>query len=292
MRYYQLPPKSSECGGRLVVETDEGETYDLSTVSADLNSFTALARAANATGDTIDRVAAARIDEADPVEELHGRDALQPVVAEEVWASGVTYRISEQAREAESGKPEVYLDVYRNERPELFLKATPSRTVGPNEAIGVRGDSEWNVPEPELAVVVHRGKIIGYTIGNDVSSRDIEGDNPLYLPQAKVFERCCAIGPCVASTETITDPHDLSMSMRISREEEVLYEDSTSTSEMVHTCEGLVDYLGRHNVLPEMAVLLTGTGLVPPDDFTLEDGDEIAIKIEAIGELTNGTVTV
>lgn len=293
MRYYQLPAEGSVCSGRLVAETDEGETYDLSAASDDLGSFTALARAANATGRSIDAVARARLDDADPLDSdvLYG-ERRRPVVAEEVWASGVTYRISEQAREAESGKPDVYLDVYESERPELFLKATPSRTVGPDEDIGVRADSEWDVPEPELAVVVHRGEVVGYTVGNDVSSRDIEGDNPLYLPQAKVFERCCSIGPCVASTETVPDPHDLSMSLTITRDGETLYEGSTSTNEMVHTCEELVDYLGRHNVLPETAVLLTGTGLVPSDDFTLEDGDEVTIDIEGIGELTNGTVTV
>ncbi|WP_435102884.1 fumarylacetoacetate hydrolase family protein [Halarchaeum sp. P4] len=291
MRYYQLPVEGSD-GAHLVVETDEGEAYDLSTASDDLGSFTALARAANATEQSLDDVAAARIADADSVDPgVLASDAVQPVIAEEVWASGVTYEISEQAREEESGMPDIYLDVYEGERPELFLKATPSRTVGPNEPVGVRGDSEWDVPEPELAVVIHRGDVVGYTIGNDVSSRSIEGENPLYLPQAKVFERCCSLGPCVASPETVGDPHELTLSMRIARDGEVVYEDETTTGEMVHSCEELVDYLARHNVLPETAVLLTGTGLVP-EDFTLQDGDEVTIDIEGIGQLTNGTVTV
>ncbi|QLC34773.1 fumarylacetoacetate hydrolase family protein (plasmid) [Halarchaeum sp. CBA1220] len=291
MRYYHLSVEGSD-GTHLVAETNDGEAYDLTSASEDLGSFTALARAANATEQTLDDVAAARIPDADSVDP--GRlaaEADQPVRAEEVWASGVTYEISEQAREEESGKPEVYLDVYESERPELFLKATPSRTVGPNEPIGVRGDSTWDVPEPELAVVIHRGDVVGYTVGNDVSSRSIEGENPLYLPQAKVFERCCSIGPCVASPGTVGDPHELTLSMRIARDGDVVYEDETTTGEMVHSCDELVDYLGRHNVLPETAVLLTGTGLVP-DDFTLQDGDEITIDVENVGELTNGTVTV
>ncbi len=209
-----------------------------------------------------------------------------------MWAAGVTYQISEEARKAESGKPEVYMDVYDSDRPELFMKATPSRTVGPGEAIGVRGDSTWDVPEPELGVVLHRGDVVGYTIGNDVSSRDIEGKNPLYLPQAKVYDRCCSIGPCVASAETVEDPHDLEMSLTIERDGETVYEDSTSTSEMVNSCEELVSYLGRHNSLPETLVLLTGTALVPPESFTLTEGDEVTIDIDRIGRLVNDTVTV
>ncbi|MFC6725131.1 fumarylacetoacetate hydrolase family protein, partial [Halobium palmae] len=197
-----------------------------------------------------------------------------------------------KAREAESGKPEVYLDVYENDRPELFLKATPARTVGPREAVGVRGDSEWDVPEPELGVVLHRGRAVGYTVGNDVSSRDIEGQNPLYLPQAKVYDRCCSFGPCVATPDTVGDPHDLRMSLTIEREGEVVYEDATSTGEMATTCETLVDYLTRHNTLPETVVLLTGTALVPPETYSLAEGDRISIDVERIGTLVNDTVVV
>jgi 2-dehydro-3-deoxy-D-arabinonate dehydratase len=294
MRYYRLPGEESRSDSdSLVVVDDEGDAYDLSTASDDLGSFTALARAANASDRSVDDIARDRIPDAvrrdlNDVE----KNALLPVAPDEVWAAGVTYSISEKARKAESGKPEVYIDVYDSERPELFLKATPSRTVGPHDAIGVRGDSEWDVPEPELGVVLHREEVVGYTIGNDVSSRSIEGENPLYLPQAKVYDRCCSLGPCVATESVVEDPHDLEMSLTIERDEEVVYEDSTSTSEMATTCEKLVEYLKRHNNLPETLVLLTGTALVPPESFTLQEGDCVSIDIDHIGRLVNDTVVV
>lgn len=293
MRYYRVPGGERSATDSLVALDADGIAYDLSSASPDLASFEALARAASANDVSIDTVARNRLDDADRVDPdtLYGT-VLRPVVADEVWAAGVTYRISEEARKAESGKPEVYMDVYDSERPEVFLKATPSRTVGPSDAIGVRGDSTWNVPEPELGVVLHRGDIVGYTIGNDVSSRSIEGENPLYLPQAKVYDRCCSIGPCVASVETVEDPQDLKMSLTIERDGEKVYEDTTSTNEMVTTCEKLVSYLARHNRLPETVVLLTGTALVPSESFTLTEGDEVTIDIDRIGRLVNGTVTV
>ncbi|ESP89928.1 fumarylacetoacetate hydrolase family protein [Candidatus Halobonum tyrrellensis] len=295
MRYYRLPggESDSSADGSLVVVDDDGDAYDLTAASPDLGSFTAIARAANAGDRSIDAIARDRIPDADPVstDDLDESVAL-PVVADEIWAAGVTYHISEKAREAESGKPEVYLDVYESDRPEVFFKATPSRTVGPGEAVGVRADSEWDVPEPELGVVLHRGDVVGYTVGNDVSSRSIEGENPLYLPQAKVYDRCCSVGPCVSTEETVEDPHDLTMSLTIERDGELMYEDSTSTGEMATRCETLVEYLYRHNELPETVVLLTGTALVPDDDFTLQEGDRIAIDIDRIGRLVNDTVTV
>ncbi|MCG1007026.1 fumarylacetoacetate hydrolase family protein [Halorubrum lacusprofundi] len=291
MRYYRLPGgEHSEGSGSLVV-VDDGDAYDLSTASDDLGSFTQLARAANACDESIDSIARDRISDSESVA-FDDDDVLLPVTADEVWAAGVTYQISEQAREAESGKPEVYIDVYDSERPELFLKATPSRTVGPNEAIGIRGDSTWDVPEPELGVVLHREEVVGYTIGNDVSSRAIEGENPLYLPQAKVYDRCCSVGPCVATADVVDDPHDLEMALSIERDGEVVFEDSTSTNEMATTCENLVSYLRRHNNLPETVVLLTGTALVPPESFTLTEGDQVTIDIDKIGQLVNDTIVV
>ena len=294
MRYYRLPGGGrSPTADSLVVVDDDGDAYDLTTASADLGSFTQLARTANASDRSVDDIARDRVPDAESVaaEDIE-RSAKLPVVAEEVWAAGVTYHISEKAREAESGKPEIYLDVYESERPEVFFKATPSRTVGPTEAIGVRADSEWDVPEPELGVVLHRGEAVGYTVGNDVSSRSIEGENPLYLPQAKVYDRCCSVGPCVATAETVGDPHDLTMSLTIERDGELMYEGSTSTGEMATRCDTLVDYLRRHNNLPETAVLLTGTALVPDDDFTLREGDRVTIDIDRIGRLVNEAVTV
>jgi len=294
MRYYRLPrtAQSTSATSLIAVEAS-GDAYDLTTASPDLGSFTELARAANASDRSIDDIARNRLADAELLDPdaLDG-ESLRPVVPDEVWAAGVTYQISEEARKAESGKPEVYIDVYENDRPEIFFKATSSRTVGPNDAIGVRSDSDWNVPEPELGVVLHRGDVVGYTIGNDVSSREIEGQNPLYLPQAKVYDRCCSIGPCIATGETVDNPHDLTMTLTITRDGERVYEGSTSTSEMATRCETLVEYLDRHNNLPETVVLLTGTALVPPDGFTLTEDDEVHIDIENIGTLVNQTISV
>ena len=289
MRYYRL---EGEPGPRLVARRG-GEARDLTAAKPELATLSDLARAADLAETTLDAIAERQFEEAPSVEP--GRldvDADLPVDAAEVWAAGVTYAISEEAREAESSMPEMYLDVYDADRPELFFKATPSRTVGPDEPVGIRADSDWDTPEPELGVVIHRGRTVGFTIGNDVSSRDIEGENPLYLPQAKVYDRCCSIGPCVASTGTIPDPHDLRMDLEIERDGDVLFEDATSTGEMVRTCEELVSSLARSNPLPEMAVLLTGTALVPPEAFTLRPGDEVRIEIESVGRLRNPVVEV
>ncbi|MFC3959512.1 fumarylacetoacetate hydrolase family protein [Halovivax cerinus] len=305
MRYYRSAWGAS---GPQLLAVDGDTAYDLTAAKPSLDGFTDLARASDLTGTPVDDIARRLRDEAPIVDreliddgapaaeptEAAAADgnALVPVEAAEVWAAGVTYAISEQAREEESDMPQLYLDVYDAERPELFFKSTARRTVGPGEPIGIRGDSDWNVPEPELAVVLHRGEIVGYTIGNDVSSRDIEGENPLYLPQAKVYDRSCAIGPCVASTERIEDPHDLDLSMTIRRGGETVYDESTSTSELVRTCEELVSHLQTHNTLPETTVLLTGTSLVPDDEFTLQEGDVVSISIEGIGTLENPVCTV
>ena len=286
MRYYQLRRRGEPV---LAVEA-ESAVYDLTAATRDLDSFDALLRAASATDQSPDAVATGRFDDADEL----GEDALSacelPVPVDEVWAAGVTYRISEEARTEESETPQMYIDVYDAERPEVFFKSSRARTVGPGEAIGVRGDSDWNVPEPELGVVLYRGEPVGYTVGNDVSSRAIEGANPLYLPQAKIYDRCCALGPCVATD--ISDPHDLELSMTITRDGRTVYEDETTTAEMVRTCEELVSYLTRHNPLPEVTVLLTGTSLVPEEGFTLQADDYVTINIEGIGRLSNPVVGV
>jgi len=286
MRYYRLPGAD---GARLVAD-DGADAYDLSAVKPRLDGFGDLAAAADVSGVEVDRLAADIAADAPVVEDL--ANAGLPVVPEEVWAAGVTYRISEEARESESGMPEMYLDVYDAERPEIFFKATPSRTVGPGEPVGVRADSEWDVPEPELGIVLYDGEPVGYTVGNDVSSRSIEGENPLYLPQAKVYDRCCALGPCVASVDSVADPTDLTMSMEIARDGETVYEGETSTAEMDRSLAELVDYWSAHNAVPELGVLLTGTSLVPEEGFTLRPDDEVFIAIEEIGELTNPVVEV
>ena len=289
MRYYQI---GGETGPRLAVRTADA-AYDLTAAKPRLDSFGALAAAASITDRSVDGIAERLAADAPT---LAGDDAEgaagTPLCADEVWAAGVTYHISEEARRAESGRPEVYLDVYESDRPEVFFKATPNRLVGPNEAVGIRGDSEWDVPEPELGVVLYDGDIVGYTVGNDVSSRSIEGANPLYLPQAKVYDRCCSIGPCVRSAESLDDPHDLEMRMRIERDGETVYEDATSTSEMVRSVEELVDCYAAHNAVPERSVLLTGTSLVPDEGFTLRADDTVHIDIEGIGRLSNPVTVV
>ena len=289
MRYYHL---QTDDGQRLVAREADDAT-DLTAAKPRLTSFVDLARAASVAGSGVDELAGNLVHEGDPVSNERLRaDATRPLRPDEVWAAGVTYEISEEAREAESGMPEMYLDVYSADRPEIFFKATPNRTVGPHEAVGIRADSDWDVPEPELGVVLYDQEIVGYTIGNDMSSRSIEGANPLYLPQAKVYDRCCAIGPCISSPETVEDPHDLEMSMSIEREGDQVFEDATRTSEMARSVEELVSYYTRHNNVPEVAVLLTGTSLVPPDEFTLQEGDELHLEIDRIGTLENHVVTV
>lgn len=284
MRYYR---KVDGCSSRLIVLAD-GNAYDLTTARPQITRFVDLARTASVMNWSLDRVADALITDAPTVGvESVTCDHQIPVTAEEVWAAGVTYRISEEARQAESKRPDVYGQVYGNDRPEIFFKSTPSRTVGPDEYVGIRRDSEWDVPEPELAVVLYDGDVVGYTIGNDMSSRSIEGQNPLYLPQAKVYDRCCAIGPCIATPDTVGDPHDLDIEMTIARNGETAFEGTTTTAEMVKTCEDLTSHLTRSNSIPEITVLLTGTALVPDDDFTLQPDDEISIDIESIGTLTN-----
>jgi 2-dehydro-3-deoxy-D-arabinonate dehydratase len=219
-----------------------------------------------------------------------GEEILPPIVSQEVWAAGVTYHRSRTARIEESqdaGGGDFYDRVYTAERPELFFKATAHRVAGHRGAVRIRHDSHWNVPEPELALVVTRGgKIVGYTVGNDMSSRDIEGANPLYLPQAKVYDRSCALGPCVLVADEML-PAATDIKLRITRAGETVFAGETTLARLKRTPESLVDFLFRDNSFPQGCFLLTGTGIVPPDDFTLRPGDEISITIEPIGTLVN-----
>ena len=208
--------------------------------------------------------------------------------SQEIWAAGVTYESSKFARMAESPEGgDFYARVYVADRPELFLKATPNRCVGQRDAVRIRADSKWNVPEPELALLIAaNGTILGVTVGNDMSSRDIEGENPLYLPQAKVYRSCCGMGPVVVPIETL-DPHSLAITLAISRGGEIIYTGETSTAKMRRKVHDLAQWLFRENDFPQGVFLLTGTGLIPPDEFSLLVGDTVAITIEKIGTLTN-----
>ncbi|URN96521.1 MAG: fumarylacetoacetate hydrolase family protein [Candidatus Pristimantibacillus lignocellulolyticus] len=216
-----------------------------------------------------------------------------PLDAPEVWAAGVTYGRSKEARnyEATDGKLNeltFYDKVYDAERPELFMKSTAARTVGPGQDVCIRNDSNWQVPEPELGLVLSSsGEIVGYIVGNDMSSRDIEGENPLYLPQAKVWRQSCSIGPAIRIAETVGNPYSLEMTLRIYRDGQMVVEESANTSQLKRKLEELVSFLIRDNVVFNGTVLLTGTCIVPPNQFTLIENDVIEIDIESIGKLVN-----
>jgi 2-dehydro-3-deoxy-D-arabinonate dehydratase len=217
---------------------------------------------------------------------------LLPVLPLEVWAAGVTYERSREARLAETTTVGIYDKIYDAERPELFFKATASRCVGPNAPIGIRSDSRWTVPEPELAVVLSEdGQVLGYTLGNDMSARDIEGENPLYLPQTKIYRACCSIGPSILLSDEPVERR-LTVWCRIERGGREMFRGEVSTSRLRRPIAELVAYLRRANDIPPMTVLLTGTGIVPPDEFACEEGDVIEIGADEIGVLRNPTVRV
>ena len=213
-----------------------------------------------------------------------------PIGSQEVWAAGVTYFRSRDARMEESktaGGGDFYDRVYNAERPELFFKSAPHRVVGHGGNVAIRSDAKWSVPEPELAVLVSpTGKVLGYTIGNDMSSRDIEGENPLYLPQAKVYDRSCALGPGILVTPTPL-PSSTEIRLEIQRDGRQAFAGATPLSSMKRDVKTLIEYLYRDNSFPRGCFLLTGTGIVPPDSFTLRHGDEIRISIQGIGTLVN-----
>jgi 2-dehydro-3-deoxy-D-arabinonate dehydratase len=220
-----------------------------------------------------------------------GSRVLAPVDAQEVWAAGVTYARSRDARMAESADASPYDRVYDAERPELFFKAAAWRVRGPGETVGVRADSGWDVPEPELALVVSSdGAIAGYTIGNDLSSRTIEGENPLYLPQAKVYDGSCALGPALVPADAARPPFQLHL--LVTRDGAKIVDETTSTARIRRPLEELVAYLGRALELPSGSILLTGTGIVPQPEFTLRPGDVVRIEAGPLGVLENPVVSV
>jgi 2-dehydro-3-deoxy-D-arabinonate dehydratase len=220
-----------------------------------------------------------------------GSKILAPLDTQEVWACGVTYEMSREARMRESQERTLYERVYDAPRPEIFFKATPHRVVGPGESVAIRADSTWNVPEPEMALVLTpKLEIAGYTIGNDMSSRDIEGQNPLYLTQAKVYNRCCALGPFIRLATGHFDPLNQAVRCVVYREGRIVMEGSTHTSKIHRPLQELVQYLGRCNSFPSGVILLTGTGFVPPDTFSLAEGDTVEITFEGLGTLSNPVV--
>ena len=291
-RYY-MPPLGIRVG--VIIED---EVYDLTEAEPNRPRTLAslLARASGfppggfaqwIQGQVADEVADVLFSELDRRPSNRTPHILAPIDHQEVWAAGVTYRRSVEAREAESGQSGIYDRVYAAERPELFFKANPHHVVGPHVPVRIRADSRWSVPEPEIALVMDgRGALVGYTIGNDMSAGDIEGDNPLYLPQAKVYNQACALGPVIVLVEGL-DPASLHIQLQIEREGRPVFEADTSFDRLKRSVQELMDYLWRENDFPNGVFLLTGTGIVPPDDFSLQDGDVVSIHVDGIGTLRN-----
>ncbi len=302
MRYYRLVNSTGDLC--LSAETGEGLLENLTSVEDDVTDILDLIKASSITGESIDDLARRILDSGES-EQISLSDIIhdnpdvgsewaidRPFDPPEVWAAGVTYKNSELERRRESDTPDIYSKVYNADRPEVFFKSTSERCMGPFDDVGIRSDSSWDAPEPELAFVIYKGEIVGYTIGNDMSSRSIEGENPLYLPQAKMFDNSCSIGPCFATSETISTPQDLSVDCVIVRNGEEVFSGSTSTSEMARTCQEICEWLLKSNFVPDMTTVLTGTSIVPPPDFTLEEGDKVIISIENLGVLENNVIEV
>lgn len=218
---------------------------------------------------------------------------LCPLESQEVWAAGVTYSRSRDARMEESGDPDHYDRVYDADRPELFAKAAPGRAVGHGDDIGIRADSSWDVPEPELGVLANaRGDVVAYVLANDVSSRSIEGENPLYLPQAKVYRASCAVGPCLVPVEAAPAVAEMSLGLQIIRDGTAIFDEQVALTQLRRSPQGLVDWLVRALDFPVGVLLLTGTGIVPPREFTLQPADVVTITGTGLGTLRNTVVQV
>lgn len=273
--------------GLVSVGRVSGETIELLDLSA--GQFVSLA--ALLASDDVSAAAAALPTTGEKIPVKDAR-LLPPIDKQEVWAAGVTYKRSQTARMEESeAAASCYDRVYQSPRPEIFFKATPHRVRGSDDALRIRSDASWNVPEPELALVLSPSlKIVGYTIGNDMSSRDIEGDNPLYLPQAKMYDQCCGLGPWITLADSMPPRESLEIKLDIQRDGQSVFGGETSVSQMARGFEELVGWLGRDNSFPHGAFLLTGTGIVPDSDFTLLPGDIVHIHISGIGTLSNPIV--
>jgi len=272
---------SEVCVGKIL---DESTIADLS--ASGIESITEILE----DNDLISRMETMPVSSTLPMDEVV---ILTPVEKQEVWAAGVTYLRSKKARMEESDfSANAYDQVYDAPRPEIFFKSLPEKVMGPDECIGIRADSQWNVPEPELVLVTNSKKeLVGVSIGNDMSSRDIEGENLLYLPQAKVYDKSCAIGPWVVVGSHEEEIRQWTIGVEITRQDEVVFTGETSIDNIKRNFSDLVDYLGRSQSFPYGAMLLTGTGVVPGDDFTLAEKDLVSICISGIGTLQN-TVTV
>jgi 2-dehydro-3-deoxy-D-arabinonate dehydratase len=278
---YRLPTGQIGIGR---VEVDEILPFDLS--NGQYQSLFDILEADNP------HEAAEFLTDADGRMPLESLTLLPPIDQQEVWAAGVTYKRSKTARMEEStAAASCYDRVYASPRPELFFKATPHRVAGHGQPLRIRTDSNWNVPEPELTLVLSsKLQLVGFTVGNDMSSRDIEGDNPLYLPQAKCYNQSCGIGPWITLTVGMPPRSEIGIRLIIRRSGKAIYDGRTSIDQMARTFENLIGWLARDNSFPNGAFLLTGTGIVPERDFTLESKDIVEIKIDGIGTLLNPIV--
>lgn len=229
-----------------------------------------------------------------PTYSLSEVKVLAPIEQQEVWAAGVTYLRSKTARMEESDfSASAYDRVYEAPRPELFFKSLPDKVAPTGTPVGIRKDARWNVPEPELALVINsRQQIVGYTVGNDMSSRDIEGENVLYLPQAKIYSRSCALGPFIRVGVDEAEARSWTISLEISRSGQSIHSGQTQVSQIKRSFDELAGFLFRSQVFTQGAILLTGTGIVPPDTFTLEEGDQVSIRVSGVGELINSVIRV
>ena len=302
MKYYRLVDSFGNLS--LVVETGENQLEDITSVEEDLDDLAILLRTASYSGTRVDDLARDILASGDPlvlnIDEIFNSSKEgsgeyrfdRPFDPPEVWAAGVTYKSSEMERRRESETPDLYSEVYGADRPELFLKSTSDRCMGPLDDIGIRTDSNWDVPEAELGFVIFNGEVCGFTCGNDVSSRSIEGENALYLPQAKVYDQSCSIGPCFVSSQSITDPQNLQVSCRVIREGNEIFSGQTNTNQMARGINDLANWLQKSNTVPNMTVVITGTGVVPPPEFSLLENDTVQVEIEDIGILENVVVDV
>ncbi len=272
---------------RIGLATDDSQVIDLS--AAGIGYLTPLLEAEDPLA-IVRQLASANL----PRVALAEVQLLAPVGRQEVWAAGVTYLRSKSARMEESDfSASAYDKVYAAERPEIFFKSMPQKVVGPGEAVGIRRDAKWNVPEPELALVLNsRGKIVGHTIGNDMSSRDIEGENLLYLPQAKTYHRSCALGPWIVLGTPEAQAREWQIKIAIERDGKNVFAGETSVGQIKRRFDELAEFLFRSQVFPHGAILLTGTGIVPPDGFTLHERDVVRIEVSGIGVLQNTVAVV
>lgn len=278
---------SSQRETRVGLLTGEDQIFDLSEAGVSNLSFLLETKNALEQLKTLSQQRLTRF----PLDQIQ---LLSPVERQEVWAAGVTYLRSKAARMEESNfSANAYDRVYSAPRPEIFFKSLPEKVVGPGEPVGIRADAKWNVPEPELALVINsQGTIVGYTIANDMSSRDIEGENLLYLPQAKIYHRSCAVGPCIVVGSTETIARTWTITLQIYREGRIIFEGQTTVDQIKRHFEELVSYLCRSQTFPYGAVLLTGTGIVPGEDFTLRAEDRVRIEVNGIGVLENAVILV